>query len=55
MHFLTGSVIKTHVAQVPILAARPSGLTVLPIQPMGSQEAEPSAQLQELPENVSAP
>ena len=42
-------------AQVPVLAARPSALTVLPIQPTGSRLAEPSAQLQERPEDVSVP
>ena len=41
--------------QVPVLAARPSALTVLPIQPSASMMTEPSAQLQEQPEDVSAP
>lgn len=40
-------------AQVPVLAARPSALTVLPIQPSASLVTEPSAQLQQQPEDVS--
>ena len=42
-----------HVAQAPISAAQPSGVTVLPIQPAGSMGAGSSAQLQEAPESVS--
>ena len=42
-------------AQVPVLAAQPSGLTVLPIQPTASLLTQPSAQLQERPEDVRVP